>query len=280
MSFHKIKGMNRGYRKAEYARLILLDYINRYPTAGDVYQPSYFNDELKLSDIKAVINTMLKQKYLERDRDGIIILTEKGNTYLAEGKDLVSFFRFATPYATIDEYRKVKHDMRAEPSFEMVMLELFLQKIPVYVNQDDFVSVKCLHHDIATLYEEVGMDAEALYHYMTALYYDTSGLEYYDAFLEYIEEKISLNRLRTMYDYTYINPKNVEGIRRLKDFYKDEMIYSIYDENIICINFCKRARFKQLMNSIMEGTYVNHNWQRFFWIAFNDMVTIADKFKK
>lgn len=262
------------------AEVVLMNYIDNHQYTNDLYIPTYFKEELQIADCSALIKKLEKKRLIyKQEETKIISLTEQGKKTLIENADYVEFFKAAIPCVSIWDYEKQRKKMKQNSDFTAVMITLLLQKIPALKKKDDFVGVKNLHYDIGYLYEEGGYSPQAMYHYLTSLYYEICGLEYYDDFIKYIENEQSAKALEELYSYTYINPQLMSGIERMKDTFYDDMVDAIYKNNPISINICNKDKFKELSRAIIEGKYVNKDWQIFFWTNYKKLIAVAKKFR-
>lgn len=272
--FHKKDNRNKTLEQ-EYARVVILDYVRKFSEGKKLYIPEYLNEELKLSDSAQVIGKLVRQKYLKRSGTDIVHLTAKAEAYLEDREDYIKFFNLAVPYVAINEYEAEKAAMKEKQSFEAIMITVLLKKIKCLKDEDRFEAVKNLHFDIATLYEQLNYQPQAMYHYLTALYYETSGLEHYDSFLRFIAKKSTAKEMERLYSYTCIDPQIIAGIKRMKDNYQDDMVDKIFEKNPISINLCVKEKYRELASDIVNGNYVNKDWQIYFWQTYKKLITKA-----
>ena len=260
------------------AEVVLLDYIMNFSQDKDLFIPLYFKEELQIEDCQPLIRKLEKQGLLYKDDKGVLSVSEKGRIFLNENDDYVKFFKAAVQCVSISDYMEQKRKMKSNQNFTAVMVTLLLKQIPEHKKRDDFIGVKNLHFDIGYLYEYGGYRPQAMYHYLTSMYYETCGLEYYDNFLKYIDKKQTAKELERLYSYTYISPQIMNGIKRVKDTFCDEMVDKIYKDNPISINICNKENFKELACAIIEEKYVNKDWQMFFWKKYKKLIEVVDKF--
>lgn len=263
----------------EYNKTVLLNYIKNNVQQKDIFGPTYFKEELNIQDLGGLINDLFKQKYIETDKDERVVLRQKAETLLEKNSDLIEFFNLANVYTDISEYQEAKITRGKDKSFQNIMISLLLKKVELAKQNDNYMAVKNMHSDIAELYEQTEYKPQALYHYLTAMYYEVSGLEYYDKFLEYISGECDAKELKACYDYAYIAPNLIKGVSRLKESYIEEMVDKIYMKNAININLCRIDKFKELVNSIVINKFENRLWQIYFWQAFKGLIISADRYK-
>lgn len=259
----------------KYAEVIFLDYIKRFSGKHEFSWPRYFSDEFGIWDASMFQRHLIREGYLFRDREGKLVLTEKGNRYVRQNDDYLKFFDLAVSYVDITEYEKARRIMKSETKFEAVMITLLRGKINLLKAADDFTAVKELHVEVAKLYERLGMKPQAVYHYLTFLYFQTSGLEYYDRFIAYINGKISKDQLALSFAGIYINFDMINMLNDSGEIYYEEMSQRVYDENPIRLNICTKNNFKQLVGEIIAGTYKNAVWQKIFKKDFLKLVETA-----
>lgn len=264
----------------EYSTVVFLDYVRKKSFDKSSYIPTFFKEELGITDAKSFLNDMMKEGYLEKNKEDAAIITSKGIDLLESQNDYIMFFELACPYITIQEYERQKRKSKGDRLFEENTITLLLSKIRHLKKDDDYIGVKNLHQDIAILYERLGHNPQAMYHSLTALYLEVSGLDYYDIFLKYVEGRISRKALEGSYDYVYISPHILEAVKRLKDFYVEEMIDTVYEKTYININLCRKEKFKELVSAVINEKFVNKEWQTYFRETFKRLIEVADKQKE
>lgn len=259
----------------EYVISIVLDYVKRNAGyfSNDYFQPSYFNEELKIGDLKRLINRLTKQGLLSVNELGLVYLTEEGNRFLDEREDYVAFFNLASPYVKFKEYRKSKERTEGENRFETAMIKLFLRKLKEYQANNDYVAVKNIHFDLANLYGKVGYNESALYHYLICLYFDVNGMEYYEKFLGYMNKKLTKKELYNSFEYFCINPALNTSIKKFKEAFDISVIDKVYEENEISLVLCNKEKFAEIVDEILGNRFYVKKWQEYFWTRFKAMAT-------
>lgn len=266
--------------KQEYITAIFLYYFSNYSyKKEDNFLPLFFNKELKLCDRRGMLNKLISKKFLTITSDGIYEITEEGQKFLLEKADYISFFELAIPDIDICEYVVTKNNLKNDESFEGIMITLLLKKIDICKMNDDYMGVKNLHFEIGKLYEMLSFFPQAMYHFLTSLYYEVSGLEYYDQFTKYMEGSCTKKELERVYSYTYIDPKLIIALENIKDTYIDEMTDTIFNNNLLRINLCSKEMFKKLVISIINEDYKNYKWQEEFKNHFSKLVSYAENIK-
>lgn len=233
----------------EYVKAVFLDYISKHPETDESNCPFFLKDELQIANIKAYAQRLVRGGYL-REENRKYALTDRGQRTLEECSDYLRFFFQGTTHLTILEYVAQKGERDAS-SFPVVMGELFAQKLAAYTDYSDMDSLKDLHQDLGSMYEEQGLTDKALYQYMSVLYYDTSGLEYVDSLRKYIERKRSREKTWKSFDGIYIRPEVRRGIGRTRAAYQPEMIDEVYAAYPMEYHLCSKEKFDELMQDIM-----------------------------
>ena len=142
--------------KQEYITAIFLYYFSNYSyKKEDNFLPLFFNKELKLCDRRGMLNKLISKKFLTITSDGIYEITEKGQKFLLEKADYISFFELAIPDIDICDFVDAKNFLRSDESFEGIMITLLLKTIEIYKLNDDYVGVKNLPYEIGELYEKL-----------------------------------------------------------------------------------------------------------------------------
>lgn len=280
----------------EYTATMLLKYIENNSSEFDFCRTKHFGSDINISKNKILLSKLLKSGYIRKNEnisiistvegrkfisEGTLLLTEKGRIFLSEHEDFTEFYNFKMSYAGFCDYQRIKRQQKNKAeSFEAVMIMLLLRKINERKKDDDYIGVKELHFTVGELYEKISYKPQAMHHYLISLYYDVSGLEYYDNFLEYIEDKETEVRLKETYKGIHIDSQTIANINKNKDVYHDDMVDSIYEKNPISINLCTRANFKKLIFDILNDGFEYDKWQETFSEAFNRMIEVAKNYKK
>lgn len=262
-----------------FVRSIFLRYIDEHPeTDKRTFFPIYFQQELGISDGYGYLRSLIHQKYLERDPERGIVLTNLGRASIVENH--LRFFDFAGPYVTYEEFQEESGQMAEGTTFEVVMLSLLLKKIKTLKEQDNYISVKDAHLDIATLYEELNIPDRAMYHYLVSLYYDVSGLEYYDQLAMFSQGKGERADAETAFNGVCIRPQVISGLRRQKEPCSPQVVDEIFSRESININLCTKANFLQLAEELRSGKYDYTAWRSRFSDAYWNLFLMADKYRK
>lgn len=279
---HEKKHVKKHIKKrkilSDYKKAVLLDYIEQKKPKDFLFIPLYFKDELKISDPQAEAQRLFKAKYLSKNSEGEIILEEKAQLFLNDKKEYIDFFNVASPYVTILEYVAMKSKLVEDNHFEYVMISLLKEKLNYYRGIEDADSIQNICEDIACLYLRIGYNEEALNMYLTILYYQVSGLEYYSFFTEYIAKKYSSEKLKKYFTGIVISPEVMKKIQMLKDFYSEIFADKIYAQNKIHINLCTKKQFKEVIGNIIDDKYDSAHWNQEFSNSFNELIHVAEKY--
>ena len=270
--------MNKSNIQKEYAEAVFLDYINKKnPEINDDYS-LYFKEELRIVEGRTFAKKMIRSGYAAV-QNGKVVLTKSGRGLLHDREDLIRFFNLGNVYVTLQDYAARKK-LRPQKDFEMIMTELLREKAVEFTEQDNYEAVGRLHLDIATLYEQASFPLQALHHYLITLYFDVSGLEYYDLLLHYMEGKYKKDKVKAQYDGVYFRPEVLAGIRRLKDSYENDIVDWVYANNQININLCNKSRFVCLTNDIVQNSFSELEWQAVFRQNFEKILTVIENKRK
>lgn len=232
--------------------------------------PGYLKEELHITDMRMFAKKLIRAGYAVQ-RDQRIVLTETGEALLRKRENFVKFFELGNIYLTIQDY-VAKKEKKPNKSFEIVMIELLREKVEEYKKKDDYEAVKLLHLDIAALYESISFPLQALHHYLIVLYFDVSGLEYYDLMLRYANGQEKKEKVKAGFDFVYFRPEVESGIKRLKDNYDKSIVDWIYENNRISINLCNKSHFAALIKDIMSNEFSELSWQEYFRHTFRELV--------
>lgn len=263
----------------EYVRSVFLRYIANHPEVNQTsYFPTYFQSELNISDSYAYLKKQLKKGYLVRENKDVLLLSDKGKAAIKE--EYIRFFDAATPYVTFSEYVAEKELLNAQESAEVTMLSVLLKKIQTLKNENNYIGVKDVHLDAAQLYEKAGVPEQAMYHYLVSLYYDVSGLEYYDELILYAKGKRKRQQAEKAFYGIYIRPQVMNGIRRLKDIYDPQMVHEIFKREQININLCTESWMRILTEDLYNDTYDYSVWCKYFEKNYRSMLQNCEKYRE
>lgn len=259
-----------------YIMVIFLDYVRRFAPDHAFSWPRYFYEELGIFDVTALENSALRQGYLSK-KSGRYVLTSKGEKFADTYEDYLRFFDLAIDHVDISEFETAKENIKGDRRFEAVMITLLLGKIKESRGADDFRTVREFHLETARLYEALGMIPQAVYHYLCYIYFQVSGIEYYDRFVEYINRKISRQELADSYKGVYLSIDIIKKIREHGDIYYDDMSDRVFQEYQLTMNLCTGKDFKSLIGDVISGEYKNVPWQQKFKENYAKLMTVADK---
>lgn len=259
------------------AKVVFTDYVDKYCQGKKEFiQPTYFKDELKIEDPRSFEKKMIKDGYIKKD--GGLAVTEKGYKLIEQYGDYLRFFYIATPYGNITDYQRWRNKKRSyQTSFEETVITMLSDKLKSFREQDDYKAVENIHFEIGRQYHSASYDAQAMYHYLNSLYFEVSGLQYYDRLVMFMLGKNTRKSLEAEYDGVYIDPHLVAAIQEIKDVYYEDMADAVYKKNPISINMCTLDKFKELAEDIIAGRYDMEKWRGYFFSAFNGLIRTAEK---
>lgn len=259
-----------------YVRSVFLRYVADHPASFQgAYFPPFFQRELDLSDCYSYLRRMHRAGYLKKGEDGCLALTDRGRGVIRE--DHLRLFDLANPYVTVTEFER---ERKEGVPFEEAMTDLLLRKIPQMKEQDDFNAVRDIHLDAASLLETSGKPDEAMEHYLTALYYDVSGLDCYDKLVAYVHGRVKRSAAKEAYRGLAVRPEIAEGMRRLAEHFRPELVDGIFKAEPVAITMLKRSDLAELAQDLCLGTYDYNTWQKRGEKAYGKMLEQADRFRK
>lgn len=275
--------MQRGDNKTRdwkgYVRSVFLRYVGNHPaTMQNAYFPPFFQRELDLSDCYGYLRRMYRQGYLEKGEDGCLTLTDRGREAIRE--DHLRLFDMANPYVSVTEFERAREARGADEPFAPTMLALLLGKLPRMKEEDNFNAVRDIHLDVAQLYEQLEEPEQAVTHYLTALYFDVSGLDCYDQLVRYVQGRIKRSDAKGAYRGLAVRPEIADGLRRLKEYFDETTVDRIYREEPISITMLSRSELSRLAQDLCQGTYDYKAWQTRGEAAYGKILAQADRFKK
>lgn len=278
----------------DYLDTIFLSRFEEPHTETEISCRMQFDSDLRIPDSRLWMNRLLKAGYLKKEKsvaitstakgrtilsETVISMTEKGKTFLAERQDFLLFFEFASPYVSISDYRKWKQHT-GKSDFETVMIPLLMSRLNQHRKRNDYLAVQNLFCEIGELYERISHKPQALYSYLTALYFEASGLDYYRYFLKYMRNQMSREALRSCYTGLYLDPGIRRRLRGVKDEYREGLIEQIYQKFPVNMHLSTRKQFRKLVLEILDNQFSNRSWQAVFQENFNRMISAADEYKR
>lgn len=259
-----------------FARVIFLDYMSKFGSTHNFVQPSYFKDELGIVDVKFFQKKMIRHGYMKKYKSGDFAFTQKGKKFLEDHEDYIRFFNMAIPNMDIWDYERIKRRAKENDLFETVIIAALIIRIKELEKEDNFVAVRQLHQEIGDICVSSELYPKAAYHYLCSLYFQVSGLEYYNIFIDYMNERISRDELIAGWERMHIYYDTVRAITDVDKYIDDAMVDKVFKNNLINMNLCRQDVFEQLVDDIKKGEYDDKKWQEIFHKAFVDMIEIAN----
>lgn len=259
------KDMDRRERNkifSDYGKVVFLNcFMNSDKYA--LQNISYLKSDFNIGDTDSYIKNLLKNKYLFKKGRNTVI-SQKGLKFLKHKKDYLDFFEMAIPYVDIFDYVKCRKRQQKSKSFEDVMLKLLNEKAMEYQKACDEIAVINLNYEIGKIYQQKQDENKALYHYLTALFYNVSGLEYYESFVDYMDGRLDFEELKKTYNGICIDVSLKKSIAELKACYIEDMAEIVYDKNPVNMTLCRCEDFKKLIADILAGKFDENKWQTYF----------------
>lgn len=254
-----------------YVRSVFLRYMQRHGAfSSNTTFPDYFQQELNIPDSYVYARQLLRQGLLQDTGEGAVTLTQAG--WEAINENHIKFFEWSTPYVSYQEYSQ-QHTLFGETcSFEETMNYLLLKKIEEFVQKDDFLSVRDICADVAQLYQQLGKQETAVYYYLTALYYDISGLDYHKDIAAFLHGTLTRDAAERSFCGIPIQPQVINGIRALKGHYRKDMIPRIYEKSPLSMHICPPGLMQELVWDLQTGPYEYGRWKKKFFAAYQAML--------
>ena len=281
--------------KTRYADTVFLKSIEGKSREKDILSIVIRDNGVNTESTKSLLSRSIKKGYIEKGRNISVVSTvngrqtiseermeisEKGKKMLEEREDWLKFFDFASPYITIVEYQEGKRRAGRNWKFENVMIAALSKKIDRFKEEKKYRDLKNLYLDIGELYAMASYKSRAMYCFIAALYFDTSGIEYYEDFLKYTGRRISYDELKKKYRGIYIESRIIDDISGAKEGYMSDMVEHVYRKNRIGINFYTKSRLKQLIADMIEGKFSYSEWVDYSYKAFEKMVDVAGRYRQ
>ncbi len=272
---------NREKNKAEriiknkFAEVMFLDYVSCFgKKRKSLMQPSYFQDELGIYDIRVYEKKALKSGDIIRDENGYLEVTEKGCRFVDQNEDYVRFFESAIPYVTINEYHEQKERMADEP-YEKVMIALLGDKIKHAVNSGEYQKASDLYYERGKLYRKLSRSDQAMEDYLTALYIQTSGYEY-AGIIDRRKRGINTQKnAEAAYAGIYLDPHLILSIEKAGYAYEDRIVEKVYTNKHIVSYLCSVNDFKSFAGDIVCCCMDFEKWWGHFHTKYNECIEQA-----
>lgn len=251
----------------DYVRSVFLRYMSRHPSYRSVTTfPDYFQRELNISDGYRYVKQLLRQGFLEMDGEDTVALTQAGQNAINENH--IKFFEWSTPYVSYQEY-STEHALRGTRyPFEVVMNRLLLKKRKEFCETNNFTAIRDISLDIAQLYHALDNGEKALFYYLISLFYDISGLEYYQIIISYFDGKLTKKAVEEAFYGIAIRPSVIDGIRALNDYYQENMVHQIYLREPLDLQICPEDLMLELIADLQKGPYEYSQWKKRFFAAY------------
>lgn len=259
-----------------YVQSVFLDYARNNPGKRMEDYPSFFQVELGLASCRQAVHPLLRKGLLKYGEGHRIYLTEKGKAAIQE--DYVSLYHFAPTCVDIQDYLTTKQELPDEP-FAVVLLMTLLRRAKEVRQTAELADLIQIHTDIGTVYRMLEQPELAAKHYLTSIYYSTSGLEYYQKFLEYMTGKCKRSVLESSFEGVSPTPEAMRGLKKTGEYCTETMCNAVFDDNPIQMNLCNRIIFRELVQEILSGNYWMSKWGKYFKEAFSYLLKVADEQK-
>ncbi|MCI7304506.1 MAG: hypothetical protein SOR93_19215 [Clostridiales Family XIII bacterium] len=290
---HKKKKQKEKWEEA-YLDTLFLSWFEEPHTETEIYRRMQFDSDLRSFGSRNWMKRMLKAGYLKKEKsvaitstakgrtflsEAVISITEKGKAFVSKRQDFLLFFKFASPYVTISDYQKWKR-RTGKSDFETVMISLLMSKLNHHRKQNDYLGVQNLFCEIGELYERISCKPQALYSYLSALYFEASGLDYYEYFLKYIRNQMTREELQGGYEGLYLSPGIRSRLQGVKDKYQEGLIEHIYQKFPVNMHLSTKKQFQKIVLEILENRFSNYRWQAVFQENFDRMISVVDEYKR
>ncbi|MCQ4637218.1 hypothetical protein NE619_10840 [Anaerovorax odorimutans] len=290
---HKKKKQKEKWEE-DYLDTLFLSCFEEPHTEAEVCRRMEFDSDLRISGSRSWVSRLLKSGYLKKEKfvaitstakgrtflsEAVISITEKGKVFVEKRKDFLLFFDFASPYVRISDYQKWKH-RTGKSDFDTVMISLLMSRLNQHRKRNDYLGVQNLFYEIGELYERLSCKPQALYSYLSALYFEVSGLDYYGYFLKYIRNRMTREELQDSYEGLYLSPEIRRRLQGVKDEYREGLVEQIYRKFPVNMHLSTKKQFQKLILEILENRFSNYSWQPVFQENFNRMISVADEYKR
>lgn len=264
----------------EYAKVIYAYYTSQYKVKEIADYPSYIADEIGLGFNVPFIKKMDKEGLLKISEEEIE-LTEEGKVLIDKNPMYIDLFNMGSPYVSLIDFEDRRKALGEGKSFNEIVIDILEEKLTANRQAHRYVAVESLHTELGNIYLEEGEKEKALAHYMATLCYSVSGIKEYKYVRQYRNKQITAKELLVQYDNcVYVDPYILDGMKTLKESYRQEMVDEVYDEEKLAYTLCSRERFIELMESVLDGKYENKVWQSVISEVFRKRMKFKPKKKR
>lgn len=131
----------------------------------------------------------------------------------------------------------------------------------------------------AQRFESEGKKSESLINYLEALRIEISGVNRYKVWKELGLKDVDFRlESATSLSTIYFNQNTIQWIKKLSDFYNDEMLGYVTSLELP-INACNDDLFKEIVQSILDDSFESFK-EKFYDVLRNNMKEIAINFEK
>ena len=185
------------------------------------------------------------------------VLSGKGLNFIRENYDYVQLhdLNLIKIEISVNEYGYNKSKLNDDSKFEDVISYTLREHIEKSSPNVDPLYFEFAHYDFAKFSEKTRNYAESILSYMVALYISTSGIKSKDSIVFYKSKakhsKFDVESIELAARTTYLFAGAADGIKDLKDYYKDEMVDEIFESIKLPVNILTKDDFKVILNEIM-----------------------------
>lgn len=271
-------GIDTDKAKKEYSEAVFLRYVDGKPLLDSNQYPAYFSDELGILDALKLHKELISSKMLMKQGD-IYVLSEKGAVFLDSHQYELAFFDSAVSYMTWEDFVSINGTER-DGEFDTKLFDAMVTTGYKLREKQVYPEVSNVFRDIASVLRSQGDLVNALYYYIVAVYYDYSGIKFYNSMLMYMNGNLKKKALLDNYSTNESSAEVVKAIYELKEEFSPDMIDRAYSTELTNINLCGIDDFRLIIDSMLEGKYDREFWNDKMYKNYIKIIKVADEYRQ
>lgn len=271
-------GIDTEKAKKEYSEAVFLRYVNGKRILDSNQYPAFFSDELGILDAPKLHKELISSKMLSKQGD-VYGLTEKGTRFLEAHPYELEFFDSAVSYMTWEDFVSI-NGTEVDGPFDAKLFDAMVTTGYKLREKQVYPEVSNVFRDIAAAIRSQGDFVNALYYYIVAVYYDYSGIKFYNSMLMYMNGNLKRKALIDTYSTNESSAAVVKAIFELKEYFSPDMIERVFSTEITNINLCGIDDFRLIVDSMLEGKYDREYWNEKMYKNYVKIIKVADEYRQ
>ena len=271
-------GIDTEKAKKEYSEAVFLRYVDGKSLLDSNQYPVFFSDELGVLDSLKLHRELISSKLLTKQGD-VYIISEKGREFLESHKYELEFFDAAVSYMTWEDFVSI-NGTEQDGDFDAKLFDAMVTTVYKFREKQVYPEVSNVFRDIASAIRNQGDPVNALYYYIVSVYYDYSGIKFYNSMLMYMNGNLKKKALMNTYSTNESSAEVVKAIFELKEHFSPDMIDRAYSTELTNINLCGIDDFRLIIDSMMDGKYDREFWNEKMYKNYIQIIKVADEYRQ